>query len=332
MHSLPSGPSRLGAAVWEGTEAIEATVTGPGRHRAAGQGRRGEGARRTGPRASRSRCDARYTWWSSPTGRTPGSGGRSARSPPAGPTPSVWPSAATTPRPAMTNRGSTAGSTSGTRAATSSPATAGSSRSAMAGSTSASVCSRTPSTGGRPSTPPTYSMDAFVADFAPSSWDIRPETSCGPATGGRLPMGMSVGPRAGPGWLVICRDAAGASQPFNGEGIAYGYETGRMAAVSISAWPWRPAAPPRDIDSAVGEYERRLHEESYALYYRVAQAFRPDHRPAPPDARPGRHGHAQPNASWNGCCASCRTSSRPDEVGPAEAAYYAVAALARLGP
>ena len=39
-------------------------------------------------------------------------------------------------------------------------------------------------------------MDAFV-DFAPASWGIRPETSLGPPTGGKLPMGLSVGPRAG---------------------------------------------------------------------------------------------------------------------------------------
>ena len=39
-------------------------------------------------------------------------------------------------------------------------------------------------------------MDAFV-DFAPASWGLRPETSLGPPTGGKLPMGLSVGPRAG---------------------------------------------------------------------------------------------------------------------------------------
>ena len=71
-------------------------------------------------------------------------------------------------------------------------------------------------------------MDAFLA-MAPPSWDIRPETAVGPATGGRLPMGGSVQPAAGPTWLVA-GDASGAINPFNGEGIAYAYETGRMAA------------------------------------------------------------------------------------------------------
>ena len=39
-------------------------------------------------------------------------------------------------------------------------------------------------------------------------------------------------PRSGPTHLVV-GDASGMINPFNGEGIAYGYETGRMAAVVL---------------------------------------------------------------------------------------------------
>ena len=74
-------------------------------------------------------------------------------------------------------------------------------------------------------------MDAFVA-MAPPTWEIRAETAVGAPTGGRLPMGGSVHPAAGPTWLVA-GDASGAINPFNGEGIAYAYETGRMAAVAL---------------------------------------------------------------------------------------------------
>src|SRR5256714_8810003 len=74
----------------------------------------------------------------------------------------------------------------------------------------------------------THLMEAFV-DYAPSSWGISPDTSCGPPTGGRLPMAMSVGPHAGPTYLVT-GDAGGAINPFNGEGIAYAYEPARLAA------------------------------------------------------------------------------------------------------
>ena len=42
-------------------------------------------------------------------------------------------------------------------------------------------------------------------------------------------MGLAVGPRFGPDCLVV-GDAAGVINPFNGEGIAYVYETGRLAA------------------------------------------------------------------------------------------------------
>ena len=45
-------------------------------------------------------------------------------------------------------------------------------------------------------------------------------------------MGLSVGPRAG-GNVLIAGDAGGAINPFNGEGIAYAYETGRLAAAAL---------------------------------------------------------------------------------------------------
>ena len=45
-------------------------------------------------------------------------------------------------------------------------------------------------------------------------------------------MGLSVRPRIGPNVLVV-GDAAGSINPFNGEGIAYGYETGRLAAACV---------------------------------------------------------------------------------------------------
>ena len=74
-------------------------------------------------------------------------------------------------------------------------------------------------------------MDTFVG-YAPASWGLSPETCLGPPTGGKLPMGLSVGPRAG-GNVLIAGDAGGVINPFNGEGIAYGYETGRLAAAAL---------------------------------------------------------------------------------------------------
>ena len=74
-------------------------------------------------------------------------------------------------------------------------------------------------------------MDHFVA-YAPKEWELSPATALGPPTGGKLPMGLAVGPRVGATTLVV-GDAGGSINPFNGEGIAYGYESGRLAAASL---------------------------------------------------------------------------------------------------
>ena len=107
-------------------------------------------------------------------------------------------------------------------------------------------------------------MDAFV-DWAPESWGLSPETCLGPPTGGKLPMGLSVGPRAG-GNVILAGDAAGSINPFNGEGIAYGYETGRLAAAALGR------ALAGDGSRALTDYDRQL-EEAYGAYYKVARAF-----------------------------------------------------------
>ena len=107
-------------------------------------------------------------------------------------------------------------------------------------------------------------MDHFVAG-APGEWELSPATCLGPPTGGKLPMGLAVGPRVGATTLVV-GDAGGAINPFNGEGIAYGYETGRLAAASLGE------ALCGDGEGALDRYEVRL-EEAYGLYYRVARAF-----------------------------------------------------------
>jgi geranylgeranyl reductase family protein len=162
-------------------------------------------------------------------------------------------------------------------------------------------------------------MEGF-AEYAPESWGIRPETSCGPPTGGRLPMSFSVGPRSGPTFLVT-GDAAGAINPFNGEGIAYAYETGRTAAECIDE------ALRSGNGLALQEYERRL-EEQYALYYKVARAFvRIIGRPELMRLLVSTGMHSRTLMEW--VLRIMANLLRPDELGPAEAAYRAVAALAR---
>jgi geranylgeranyl reductase family protein len=166
----------------------------------------------------------------------------------------------------------------------------------------------------------THLMESFV-EWAPASWGISAETACGPARGGKLPMGLSVGPRVGPDW-VVAGDAAGAINPFNGEGIAYGYETGRLAAVTVAA-----ALAAGDL-AELRAYEAAL-AERYDLYYRVARAFVAlIGRPRLMRICVGTGMHSRPIMEW--VMRVMANLLRPDEIGPAEAAYaFAARLLAR---
>jgi geranylgeranyl reductase family protein len=165
-------------------------------------------------------------------------------------------------------------------------------------------------------------MDAFVA-MAPPSWEIRPETAVGPATGGRLPMGGSVHPAAGPTWLVA-GDASGAINPFNGEGIAYAYETGRMAAEALDE------ALRTGDGLALARYPERL-EEVYGLYFRVARVFvRAIGNPALMAELTRVGMHSKTLMEW--VLRIMSNLLRPDELGPAEAVYRTLEKLVALGP
>ncbi len=165
-------------------------------------------------------------------------------------------------------------------------------------------------------------MDAFVA-WAPRSWEISPETACGQPTGGKLPMGLAVGPRVGPN-VVVAGDAGGSINPFNGEGIAYGYETGRLAAESLSA------ALSGEGPASVLAYEQRL-EDEYADYYRVARAFVRliSH---PRVMRACVSVGMRSETVMEGLLRIMANLMRPDHRGPSELAYRAMVSVAGLLP
>jgi flavin-dependent dehydrogenase len=136
-------------------------------------------------------------------------------------------------------------------------------------------------------------------------------------------MGLAVGPRVGPDWIAA-GDAASAINPFNGEGIAYAYETGRLAAATVS-----DALEARDPRLLVA-YEKSL-QDVYGLYYRVARAF------IGVMSRPGLMRvcvntgmYSRSILEW--LLRIMGNYLRPDEIGPAEAVYRTVAALARQIP
>ena len=152
---------------------------------------------------------------------------------------------------------------------------------------------------------------------------ISADTAVGRATGGRLPMGGSVGPKAGPGWL-LAGDSAGTVNPFNGEGIDYAYETGRMAAGVVGD------ALRTNDPSQLARYPHLLDDE-YGRYFKVARLF------AQVIGRPAlmreltRVGlRSRPLMEW--VLRIMANLLRPDELGPAEVAYKAAAALARVVP
>jgi len=165
-------------------------------------------------------------------------------------------------------------------------------------------------------------MEAFVAQ-APKSWCLDEASSCGPPTGGRLPMGLSVGPRVGPD-CITTGDAAATINPFNGEGIAYAYETGRMAAGAVA--DALGAGDPR----LLSEYERAL-EASYGMYFRVARAFIDVmSRPGLMRACVNTGMYSRPIMEW--MLRIMGNYLRPEETGPAEAAYRALTSLTRRIP
>ena len=78
-------------------------------------------------------------------------------------------------------------------------------------------------------------------------------------------MAGSVGPKVGPNWLVV-GDAAGSINPFNGEGIDYAYETGRLASTLVAE------ALATNDGLVIHRYPEILDEE-FQLYFKVARLF-----------------------------------------------------------
>jgi geranylgeranyl reductase family protein len=169
----------------------------------------------------------------------------------------------------------------------------------------------------------TSHLMAEFAATAPGYWEISPEASCGPPTGGRIPMAGSVHPKVGPTWAVV-GDASGAVNPFNGEGIDYAYETGRMVAGLLDE------ALITGDGMALQRYPRMLDEE-YGLYFKVARLFtRLIGNPAVMKELTRVGMQSRSLMDW--VLRIMANLLRPDEVGPAEAAYRAAAAIVRLVP
>jgi len=163
-------------------------------------------------------------------------------------------------------------------------------------------------------------METFV-EFAPKSWGLTPETCLGPPTGGKLPMGLSIGPRSGSN-VILAGDAAGSINPFNGEGIAYAYETGRLAASALGH------ALSGEGAQALSDYDRQL-QAAYGPYYKVARAFvRMISNPETMRLCVGIGMHSE--LLMNQLLRIMANLMRPDAVGPAEIGFRAMELVSRL--
>ena len=103
----------------------------------------------------------------------------------------------------------------------------------------------------------------------PQEWHFDEEHATGPVRGGALPMGFNRQPHYTRG-LVLVGDAAGAVNPFNGEGIAYAMESGRLAADIIAQALSRPDGPAQE--RALQAYPAAM-KAAYGGYYTLGRVF-----------------------------------------------------------
>ncbi len=107
-------------------------------------------------------------------------------------------------------------------------------------------------------------QDNFIAQLPPE-WEVNTDTVCSRPRAGRLFMGASVWPPHGPGFL-LAGDAAGMINPCNGEGIAYGYETGGIAGRHIHEALQNGSTP------VLSAYTEEL-RDTYEPYFRLGRRF-----------------------------------------------------------
>ena len=168
----------------------------------------------------------------------------------------------------------------------------------------------------------TQLLETHAARIA-EHWDIDPLHPESKPVSGRVPMGGSVGPAAGPTYLVI-GDAAGAANPFNGDGISCAYETGRLAAKVLDeaiagGGPTSLQRYPALVDAEYGEY------------FKVGRLFASAiGRPGVMQRLTGTAMHSRTLFEWLVRIGS--NSLRDDEVHAAELAYRAAATIARVAP
>lgn len=108
---------------------------------------------------------------------------------------------------------------------------------------------------------PVHLLERFVSEHA-DRWHLDAEP-IEPPTGGRIPMGHSVGPAAGPTYLLV-GDAGGAANPLSGSGIEGALETGLCAGEVLDE-------ALRSGSAAILQRYPKLLADRYGAYYKVGR-------------------------------------------------------------
>ena len=103
----------------------------------------------------------------------------------------------------------------------------------------------------------------------PPEWGFTEENQVGQIRGAALPMGFNRTPHYQRGLLLV-GDAGGMVNPFNGEGIAYAMESGRLAADVVAQALARPTDGGREL--ALERYPAIL-KEAWGGYYTLGRIF-----------------------------------------------------------
>ena len=103
----------------------------------------------------------------------------------------------------------------------------------------------------------------------PADWGYGDDTQIGPIRGAALPMGFNRQPHYTRG-LMLVGDAGGMVNPFNGEGIAYAMESGRLAADVAGPGPGRSTDAQRE--RALAAYPAVM-KDALGGYYTLGRLF-----------------------------------------------------------
>ena len=98
---------------------------------------------------------------------------------------------------------------------------------------------------------------------APAEWEFTPENQLGPVQGAALPMGFNRTPLYTRGLLLV-GDSGGMVSPFNGEGIAYALQAGRVAADAVVQAHARTTAGA--AERSLQTYAQRMREDLGGFY------------------------------------------------------------------